>query len=386
MDNNSNNILVQGFLFEEFSEEEAILNLDDLLVSYDANMWKITPNVFFVKSENSSEIIVAGYNVKLSKKSERLLIKDGEKIFYEVPFFKITNINIQSKGVTITSDLIEECVKRGIIINFNSFNGKPYAILSSPSLNAVIKTRREQIKAYNDERGVIFAKKVVYSKIKNQMNLVKYFIKNETKEEKLDYFRDYFVKVEGILKNIEKIPNLVIDKVRSDLFSNEAHASKRYWECIKNIISEKIDFNFREKRGATDPVNSLLNYGYGMLYSLVWGAVLNAGLEPFAGFLHIDEPGRPSLILDIVEEFRAPVIDRVVVSYIKNDCKIELENGLLTLATRKEFSQKVIERFESYDTYNGKRFKIKSIIQIHCRNIASFFREGRDYKSFSFKW
>jgi len=57
-------------------------------------------------------------------------------------------------------------------------------------------------------------------------------------------------------------------------------------------------------------VNSALNYGYGILYGQVWGAVMNAGFEPFAGFLHLDRPGKPSLVLDLIEEFRQPIVDR----------------------------------------------------------------------------
>ncbi|MBI4483225.1 MAG: CRISPR-associated endonuclease Cas1 [Acidobacteria bacterium] len=65
--------------------------------------------------------------------------------------------------------------------------------------------------------------------------------------------------------------------------------------------------------------------------SHVWGAVLNAGLEPFAGFLHVDRPGKPSLVLDLVEEFRQPVVDRVVLSHVNLGSAIRIENGMLEL-------------------------------------------------------
>ena len=57
-------------------------------------------------------------------------------------------------------------------------------------------------------------------------------------------------------------------------------------------------------------MNALLNYGYGILYSQVWSALTLAGLEPFAGFLHVDRPGKPSLVLDFIEEFRQPIVDQ----------------------------------------------------------------------------
>lgn len=135
-----------------------------------------------------------------------------------------------------------------------------------------------------------------------------------------------------------------------------------------------------------DKVNSLLNYGYGILYSTVWGAVLNAGLEPFAGFLHTDRPGKPSLVLDLVEEFRQPVVDRVVISHINLGETIEVKGGLLDSETRKIIGGKILERLDSTVIFKGKRYKLRSIIQLQARNLCSFLRREKKYKTFSFKW
>jgi CRISPR-associated protein Cas1 len=77
-------------------------------------------------------------------------------------------------------------------------------------------------------------------------------------------------------------------------------------------MPEQYDWPGREGRGAQDPLNSLLNYGYGILYGQVEQAIILAGLDPYAGFLHADRPGKPSLTLDLIEEFRQVAIDRVV--------------------------------------------------------------------------
>ncbi len=136
----------------------------------------------------------------------------------------------------------------------------------------------------------------------------------------------------------------------------EGKAGRLYWTGVKEIIKNKIEFFGRETRGAIDPVNSLLNYGYGILYSIVWGTVLNAGLEPFAGFLHVDRSGKPSLVLDLTEEFRQPVVDKVVISYINLGQKIKLEDGLLDVETRKHFADKINERLDSSENYAGKKY------------------------------
>ena len=84
-----------------------------------------------------------------------------------------------------------------------------------------------------------------------------------------------------------------------------------------------------------------------MLYTQVWGAIMNAGLEPFAGFLHVDRPGKPSLVLDMVEEFRQPVVDRAVIAAIGKGTAIETQGGMLTDSSRRTIAQLVLERLES---------------------------------------
>jgi CRISP-associated protein Cas1 len=85
---------------------------------------------------------------------------------------------------------------------------------------------------------------------------------------------------------------------------------------VKALLDEVILFEGRERQGATDLVNSLLNYGYGILYSKIWEAVIRTGLSPFISFLHKPQEGKPTLIFDLVEEFRPQAVDRAVFSMI----------------------------------------------------------------------
>ncbi len=101
-----------------------------------------------------------------------------------------------------------------------------------------------------------------------------------------------------------------------------------------------VEFPKRMKRFdmPKDPVNVFLNYGYGLLASDVWMAVEHSALEPYAGFLHKDSPRRPALIMDLMEEFRQPVVDRVVlrlVSGLKEKTKSLVEDGRLSQEGRK---------------------------------------------------
>ena len=107
----------------------------------------------------------------------------------------------------MSSDLIEACTERGIEIAFLSFNGKPYAKLNSPSLTATVISRREQLAAYHDERGLEIAKQFAAGKLKNQINLVRYFGKYRKKQAPKKYaeLMERITKIEGLIDEIQLI-------------------------------------------------------------------------------------------------------------------------------------------------------------------------------------
>jgi CRISPR-associated protein Cas1 len=123
-----------------------------------------------------------------------------------------------------------------------------------------------------------------------------------------------------------------------------------------------------------------------MLYSQIWGALILAGLEPFAGFMHVDRPGKPSMTLDLIEEFRQTVVDRVVVAMIRKGAEVELVEGRLTDQIRKTLISKINERLDSKEKYDGKDFTIRTIIQKQARRIATYLRGENKYKAFVGKW
>lgn len=306
----------------------------------------------------------------------------------ELPLFRVGEIVIGSSGVSLSADLVEACCERGIRLSFLTRSGKPYAMLSSPMLTATVITRREQLAAYNDSRGVELAKSIVRGKLGNQASLLKYFGKY-LKESNPSVFDELSALAKSIAEgraDAKRVDEPNIDAARETLLSIEGLAGRTYWKGVRLLIPENFSFDSREHRGAPDPVNSALNYGYGILYTQVWGAIMNAGLEPFAGFLHVDRPGKPSLVLDMVEEFRQPVVDRAVIASIGRGAAIETHEGMLTDDARRSVASAVLERIESEVNFRGRRYKLKSVIQIQARNLASFVRAGNNYRTFAFKW
>lgn len=348
----------------------------------------IDEGIRMVKTGDTSQVVLSGFGMFLSKKSERLLVRQGKAVVYEFPFFRLSEVVVASRGVTLSSDLIEELCQRGIRLSFLTNGGKPYAMLSSPMLTATVLSRREQLAALADERGAEFAKLIVNGKLTNQERLLRYFGKylKQADPERFERVDRLAGQIADLRPASQRIVGMRIDDVRDSLMGYEGTGGRLYWNGVKEIIGQRAEFMGREHRGATDAVNALLNYGYGILYAQVWGAVLNAGLEPFAGFLHVDRPGKPSLVLDLVEEFRQPVVDRTVIAHINLGEAVTLKAGMLDEETRSRYAAKILERLESAEVVKGKKYQVKSIIQMQARSLCTFLRREGPYTPFAFKW
>ena len=166
----------------------------------------------------------------------------------------------------------------------------------------------------------------------------------------------------------------------------EGTGGRLYWQQIGNMLPDALGFEGRSHQGATDGVNAALNYGYGILTAHVWGAVMNAGLEPFAGFLHVDRSGKPSLVLDLMEEFRQPVVDRPIFSWLNKGGILTLQKGILDAASKENVASRVLVRLVAAEQHRGKQHQVRSIVQMQARLAASAVRGLRPYRSFSFKW
>lgn len=338
--------------------------------------------------DDMRHVFASGYGVYLSKKSERLVVKQNGQVLEEIPFFKIEEVTVDGRGVSISSDLIEQLSKQGIQVNFLTFGGKPYAKIVPAALSATVDIRRAQLRAYDTGLGASFALAVVSGKINNQANLLRYFAKylKKKKDLRAGIIDEIVLEIKKVVDDICSIEGKNIDEIRQRILTLEAKAGKLYWKGVKTLLFDKAEFDGRHHVGAKDAVNSVLNYGYGILYSRVWGALLLAGLEPFGGFLHVDRPGKPSLVLDMVEEFRQPIIDRYVISRLNKGKSFKRDDEGLTLGTRKEIASGVNSELERVVKFCGKNQKQCNIIQIQARSAASFFRGKGIYEPYKMKW
>jgi CRISPR-associated protein Cas1 len=353
-------------------------------------------------------LIVEEYGAYVTKHSERLVVTKKDVTLVQAPLLHLEGVLIASSGVSISAEAVRECAERGIPIHFVSGTGSAYASLYSAGLTGTVQTRRAQLEAFGDARGLRAVIAFIGGKIASQANLLKYIAKYRKEAAPSLYeelrlcageVQDHQIELEELARRAAPRPEITggvnaggekatVDDWRSELMSIEGRAAQKYWAGIKQALPADCNWPGREGRGASDPVNVALNYGYGILYGQVERALVLAGLDPYAGFLHVDRPGKPSLTLDVIEEFRQAVVDRTVVGLFNKGVKVEQdEQQRLTPEARRMLAEKVLDRLESAEPYEGKRLPLRAIIQSRARHLAVFLRgERAAYEPFVVSW
>ncbi len=333
-------------------------------------------------------IILEEFGMFLGKKSERFVIKQKGRAIAEFPATEVERIIISSSGISISSAAIYLAVEKRVPIAFTYSDGHPFGFLTPTQGHGTVITRRMQFLHGESEKATALAKAFVFGKIMNQRNLLRMWAKSRTRTdrtiaEKLFELSDM---VDSHSKELEDIFGPCTKDIRQKIMNIEGRCASWYWDGVSHVIPQSFGFTHRETRGAKDPLNMLLNYGYGILYSEIWAAASIAGLDPFAGFLHVDRPGRPSLILDLIEEFRQQTVDRVIIALatkrVLEGDKVSVADEL-TKEARNEVAVAVLDRFSYRTLWEGQKVELKNIMVRQAWQVARYLKdETHNYKPF----
>jgi CRISPR-associated protein Cas1 len=327
-------------------------------------------------------LVVDDYGAYLKKKGNRLVISSGDRK-EEFSADKVSQVLVL-RGSAISTDAMELAAEKDIDIVCLDRRGRPFVRIYPCRLGGTTLTRRNQLEAYFT-RGTTLAKSFIRAKMEN-MGL---FLKSLAKTRKSDSLRNAG---KDILKFSKAVDDLEgdIDEVRNRLLGFEGEGSKIYFAALKEVLPESVYSGFRSKRPPEDVFNAFLSYGYGILYSEVERACIISGLDPYLGFLHTDRYGKPSLVLDLIEEFRQAVVDRCMVTLaVRNQMSREcVDEGMyLNERGRRLAAEAVMSRLETKLTYRGRKVTFSDVILKQARELARFVNsEVKTYKPFVHRW
>lgn len=263
-----------------------------------------------------------------------------------VPIETLESITILG-SVQLTSQCMETCMTRGIPVAFFSKGGKYFGRLQSTShINA--ERQRKQSKLYEAPFSLELAKILITAKLKNQMVVLRRYIKKESPD---------LSECIRMLSNCREKASLA-DNIDS-LMGYEGTGARSYFKGLSQVIEPDFRFNGRSRRPPLDEFNSLISLGYTILMNEIYSAVEQKGLNPYFGFLHRDHENHPTLVSDLLEEWRAVLIDATVMSLIngheihKDDFEFDSENPgcFITKNGLKIFLNKLNSKLQSKMKY-----------------------------------
>jgi CRISPR-associated protein Cas1 len=285
--------------------------------------------------------------------------RDTPKRKVRVPLIKVNQVVVYG-DVTLTSPALASLLEQRADVCFCSYYGRFRGRLAPPmGKNSLI--RLEQHQAHNDPvRTATLARAFVRGKLANMRSML---LRANRKRDDAAVARAAGA-IRGVLTQVDELdPSRAkappdpshpqADTLHGTLLGLEGSGTAFYFGVLGRLLKGDWEFTRRQRRPPRDPVNALLSFGYVLLMNQVASAISIVGLDPYVGFLHSSQFGKPALSLDVMESFRPLVVDSVVLTLLNNgmltegDFQEELGAWRLTDKGRRTFLGKFEERLDT---------------------------------------
>ena len=322
------------------------------------------------------DLILNTFGTSLNRDNEGFVVTYND-VRRRIPTMNISSIQVY-KGTQITSDAILLAIEKEIDVLFLDRSGHPAGRVWSSKYGSISTIRKGQVNFSSSPDAVEWIKGVIKEKMSNQQALL-LMMQQKTPDDReavdkavgrIDDYRDKVDQLEGQL----------VSDVASTLRGWEGVASRIYFETLNRFIPDHFRFAARSQHPATDPVNALLNYGYGLLYGKIEGALIKAGIDPYIGIMHRDNYKRPVLVYDIIEKYRIWT-DYVVYTLVAQNsvtdeyysmrpdgsCWLEQMGRRVLIQMMNDYLAEVIEQ-------QGISRSRQTTIQLYCQDLAQKFK------------
>ncbi len=257
-------------------------------------------------------LFVTTQGAYLHRERESVLVECNGERKIRVPVHTLEGI-VCFGQVMVSPQVMELCAERGVTMSFLSQGGRFWARVQGPVSGNVLLRRAQYRMADDAESSAQIARAVVIAKVFNSRAVLQRQLRSHPCSEGATELREAVDHLGELLKALSSHQSL--DSVRGI----EGEAARRYFQVFRHLVLVQRDsfpFDGRSRRPPLDNMNALLSFIYTLLVHDVTSALESVGLDPAVGFLHRDRPGRPGLALDIVEELRPYLGDRLALSLV----------------------------------------------------------------------
>ncbi len=326
-------------------------------------------------------LYITKQGASLHKTGGRLVVKQGENVLNDIPAISVEQVVIFG-NIQVTTQAMAYLLKEGIDISYLSSSGRFRGKLM-PELKKDVTLRQQQLKvAEMPLTRLEIAKSIVLGKLQNTL----IFCQRQ---------RGVDDEVLMTLKSIQNTMHQVIQANNVDaLYGLGGTAAANYYKIFRKFMDVSFGFTGRQYHPSPDPINAMLSLGYTLLYNNVYAAINIVGLDPYCGFLHQPKHGHAALASDLMEEFRAIIVDSMILSLVnrsqvkesdfqKTDKGVRLSKDALSLFLKSyngRMNQTLIHpRMNERTTY------LKAIEQQVRQLAAVILGEEKKYISFKTK-
>ena len=306
---------------------------------------------------------------------ERFQVKLKDEILRSIPARTLEVIELFG-NVQLTTQCMTRCLRDGINVIFYSTKGSYYGRLISTN-HVNVSRQRKQAELNQDELfKMTFSKKIITAKIHNQTTLLRRYAR----------FRE--VDVTDAVNDLQRmVAGVNRTGAVEELMGYEGFAAKTYFKTLGKLIDKEFAFQSRTRRPPTDPFNSLISLGYSIILNEIYGKLEAKGLNLYFGFMHKDRENHPTLASDLMEEWRAVLIDSTALSMLNghelltNDFYIDDSSGavLLNKDAFKKYIGKLEKKFQSdmnYLNYVDYEVSFRSAIDLQINRLVHAIENG----------
>ena len=233
----------------------------------------------------------------------RMVIKYQNGLLRSVPVETVESITVLGQS-QLTTQCIKACLEKGIPVSFFSKGGKYFGRLQSTGHVNAARQRQQSI-LYEKEFALRLAKRLIEAKLKNQIVVLRRY------EKSTEISVAEQIKMLKICR--QKAEN---SKSNAELMGYEGQGAKAYFDGLSEVIETDFKFHGRTRRPPMNEFNSMISLGYSILMNELYSVIEMKGLNPYFGFLHRDKEKHPTLASDLMEEWRAVIIDSMTMSLI----------------------------------------------------------------------
>ncbi|MBP6871903.1 MAG: type I-C CRISPR-associated endonuclease Cas1 [Bacteroidales bacterium] len=248
----------------------------------------------------------------LTKDGENVVVKLKDEETFRIPIHNLEGI-ICFGYMGASPGLMGMCAEKNVGLSFVSQSGRFIGRFQGKVTGNVLLRRKQYRLADSEEGSADLARIFIMGKIANCRNVMQRALRDHSQEINASAIEESSTILQTKMKSINRVKSL--DQLRG----YEGEAALTYFASLDHLIlHQKAEFFFHERsrRPPLDNVNAMLSFVYMLLMHDVQSALETVGLDPYVGFLHRDRPGRASLALDLMEEFRPYLADRLVLSLI----------------------------------------------------------------------